>query len=188
MYCEKYRATISEKTCILRQGGVKRQGAISGRGWQGWGDPGCRRCSQGIHIRKTYKEEKPMEETKTTTETKPVKDMKTCGKCGETKPIGCFRPYAGTSDGLAGTCRQCGRKADKTVRMKTGKVVVDINGPWETIEPRICVTIDFTDNQNVLKMVENAAMEEIRTLEQQIIFCLKTMCQGVQTTTVKVEA
>jgi hypothetical protein len=35
--------------------------------------------------------------------------MKTCRRCGETKPAAFFDKDSGTRDGLRGTCRECER-------------------------------------------------------------------------------
>jgi hypothetical protein len=183
MYCEKYHATIPEKTCIARQKRAKTH--VMGRYR---GDPGCADCEQGKAI--SMKGAATDMEEKQIPETDPIKStgmraMRVCKKCGEKKALDEFYKNSQCRDGREGACKACKNAAKrKPAAAKTpfrtvaappveppGKLVAYpvLELPYD--EPVLVVS--FENHPELLDAVRTAAADELRTDEAQVLYWIR---------------
>ena len=192
MYCERYKCSMPEKTCLLRQKKYDSPVAYNA----GNRDPGCADCAQGKQIKQ---QEKQMTHTAANTQApaagkaagmdaapdKPA--QKRCPKCGNDLPADLDHFYfdrRGKYD-LSCWCKECqrtGRRQSKRAAKAraAGKAtpgpetlaaadVPEIEPEWTQPRPRRTVTLDFTDHAKMLGRIRAAAKASWRSVDQQIM-------------------
>jgi hypothetical protein len=165
MYCEKYRCTIPEKTCVLRQERHKKTWAQ--RNGRSKGDPGCKDCVQGKAIYKKYMEGKEMAEK-----------TKQCAHCKQKKPatLEFFYKDRRSKSGLSSWCIACQdlRREEKAGVKKEPKKAA--NKPSLTGIPvpddRQTLVLDFSQHEDLFADIKAAADEYFRTPELQVLWWL----------------
>ena len=171
MYCETYRATIPEKTCILRHldlAGSKTQSDVN------LGTPpyhkfgGCRDCQVGLDLYAKYKKG----EFKLTMQTKK------CTRCGKEKPLGDFYADASTPDKMNYWCKPCCKEASRASYQKSTrrKGMGIIEKQKENIHTLV---LDFSARQDLFENIQKAASQEFRTPEMQVMYWLTNMEQAL---------
>jgi hypothetical protein len=94
------------------------------------------------------------------------KEVPKC-KCGQPTII---RKFKDGRQNSMGVCRDCLSIRNKRRRKK------DPKNPSKPIEKEnFKIVIDFSNHPDILKRVQDKAKSEIRTIESQIIFFLKTI-------------
>lgn len=170
MYCEKYKAGIPEKTCLARQDKHLGNNAFGRQAL----DPGCQNCDQGRQVMVNFKKNQKTEEN--------MSDItKICKKCEEPKLADKNHFYGDkrNPDGLGNWCKDChdasSRKTKKTRPAPAGTAASDKAATGKKKpEQRLVLTIDFSGRQDLLEDIREAAENEFRTPEMQVLWWLST--------------
>lgn len=127
-----------------------------------------------------------------------MEDKKVCPECGEKQPLSAFTKNKKRPDGLSRLCRGCKATKDREYRKQRkqkkeaakkpaaspGPKVMD---PGNGITPgksddrkRPVFYLDLTGREELADQLEQAAIREFRTPEQQAMYILNTVLGGSQ--------
>ena len=173
--CLRLHAKIPKSTCLARQFSLVR-------GTRSFLFPECGSCSQGKVIAQEHqnviggeKEKSLMvDQTKSGNEAREG-GARLCQDCGEKPPMSPHSPY----------CSSCMQKRATKARMKSKKASKREKEEAPAVGPgahrkeafragRVIMPVDFGRYREVLEAVVKLAEEEMRPLEIQIVFMLKS--------------
>ncbi len=105
------------------------------------------------------------------------KPVKTCSKCGQTKPLDMFYKDNGSPDKKAYWCKECMAKRQKELKKleeknRAEKVVEPTASKQVAKRENLILTIDFNGHSDLYEWLAESAQKEFRTTEMQMLYCL----------------